>query len=112
MVVISAKLDSKTNQIRSQGRHPGYHLSLLALLLAAGCASKSQDIKASYVSPVTYDSFSCEQLAAEGKRVSARASQVAGVQDKNRKDDTIKTTVGVLIFWPIIFANEGDGQTA
>jgi hypothetical protein len=35
-----------------------------------------------------------------------------GVQDKNRKNDTIKTTVGVILFWPILFANEGNGQTA
>src|SRR5262245_57721467 len=101
MVVVSLQLDGKTNAIRSRGRRTGYYSGLLALVLVAGCASKSQDIKASYVSPVTYQGFSCEQLAAEGKRVSARASQVAGVQDKNRKDDTIKTTVGVLIFWPI-----------
>ncbi|MGE0240988.1 MAG: hypothetical protein AB7F09_11140 [Parvibaculaceae bacterium] len=61
---------------------------------------------------MTYDSYTCEQLTAEGQRVSARAANVAGVQDENRKDDTVKTTVGVVLFWPILLFNEGDGQTA
>ena len=88
-------------------------LALLgAMVLVAGCASKSENIQATYMSPMIYDPYSCEQLAQEGQRISARAAEVAGVQDKNRKNDTIKTTVGVLLFWPILFANEGNGQTA
>jgi hypothetical protein len=59
-----------------------------------------------------YENYSCEQLAQEGQRVSARAAEAAGVQDKNRTKDTVKTTVGVILFWPILFANEGNGQTA
>ena len=90
-----------------------FYLALFgAMVLVAGCASKSENIQATYMSPVPYESYTCEQLAQEGQRVSARAAQAAGVQDKNRKNDTIKTTVGVILFWPILFANEGDGQTA
>jgi hypothetical protein len=85
------------------------HMALAAMILVAGCASKSENIQAS---PMLYESYSCEQLAQEGHRVAARAAEVAGVQDKNRQNDTIKTTVGVILFWPILFANEGDGQTA
>jgi hypothetical protein len=88
------------------------YMALAAMILVAGCASKSENIQATYMSPVLYESFTCEQLGQEGHRVAARAAEVAGVQDKNRKDDTIKTTVGVILFWPILFANEGDGQTA
>lgn len=82
------------------------------MILVAGCASKSENIQATYMSPMLYESYSYEQLAQEGHRVAARAAEVAGIQDKNRKNDTIKTTVGVILFWPILFANEGDGQTA
>lgn len=82
------------------------------VFLVAGCASKSENIQASYVSPMTYESYTCEQLTVEGQRISARAAQVAGVQDKNRQDDAIKTTVGVVLFWPVLLFNEGDGQTA
>lgn len=88
------------------------YMALAAMTLAAGCASKSENIQATYMSPVMYEGYSCQQLTEEGHRVSARAAEVAGVQDKNRKNDTIKTTVGVILFWPILFANEGNGQTA
>lgn len=88
------------------------HVALAAMVLVAGCASKSENIQASYMSPMIYEPYNCQQLAQEGQRVSARAAEVAGVQDKNRQEDTIKTTVGVILFWPIILANEGDGQTA
>jgi hypothetical protein len=74
-------------------------LGLTVTLALAGCASKSADISPSYVSPVTYQNFTCEQLQAEAQGVSQRAAVAAGQQDKARKNDTIKTTVGVILFW-------------
>ncbi len=85
-------------------------VSLLALLCVAGCASKSANVEATYVPAQNYATYTCPQLAEEGRRVSARAAVAAGQQDKNRKNDTIKTTVGVLIFWPVILANDGNNQ--
>lgn len=87
------------------------YLGIACLTLTAGCASSSSNIQPSYVSPMTYEHYTCEQLSAEAQSVSVRAAQVAGVQDKNRTTDTVKT-VGAVFFWPILFANEGDGQTA
>ncbi len=84
--------------------------SLLAVLCVAGCASKSANVEATYVPAQNYANYTCPQLAEEGRNVSARAAQAAGQQDKNRKNDTVKTTVGVILFWPIILANEGNGQ--
>ena len=85
---------------------------LVTTLLLAGCASKSADISPSYVSPVTYQNFTCAQLQTEAQGVSQRAAVAAGQQDRARKNDTIKTTVGVILFWPIILANDGDGAKA
>jgi hypothetical protein len=83
------------------------------LLLGVGaCASSSADIKAAYVSPITYQSYDCSQLSAEAERLSARATQAAGVQDANRTSDAVATTVGVVIFWPALFALKGDGNNA
>jgi len=84
--------------------------SLLASFIVAGCASKSANVEATYVPAQNYGGYTCQQLAEEGRNVSARAAQAAGQQDKNRKNDTMKTTVGVILFWPIILANEGNGQ--
>ena len=83
----------------------------IALGLSA-CASSSADIKASYISPVTYQSYDCTQLSAEAQSVSARASQAAGVQDSNRTQDQVVTTVGVVVFWPLLFAVKGDSNNA
>ncbi|MFD2248902.1 thiamine biosynthesis protein ThiC [Pseudochelatococcus lubricantis] len=76
------------------------------------CASKSSDIRASYVSPIQYQSYTCQQLAEEASRVSARASEVAGTQDSARSNDAAMTAVAVVIFWPALFALKGDKQTA
>jgi hypothetical protein len=86
--------------------------SIVAIALLAGCASKSQDVSAAYISPVGYKAFSCDQLQEEAQRVSQHAAIASGQQDKARKNDIIKTTVGVVLFWPAVLFNEGDGQKA
>ena len=78
----------------------------------AGCASSAAEISPSYVSPMLYQHYTCPQLTQEAQAVSARAAQVAGVQDGKRTNDAVMTTVGVVIFWPALFAVKGDGATA
>ncbi len=56
--------------------------------------------------------MNCQQLAVEGQNVSAAASRAAGKQDEKRGDDQVLTGVGVVVFWPVLFALEGDGPTA
>jgi hypothetical protein len=91
-------------------------LTLLVVAIAVGvgaCAKTSDKIAASYVSPYQYDSYTCPQVADEARRVSARAAQVAGVQDEKATKDTVATTVGVIVFWPALFFIGGnDQQTA
>lgn len=80
-----------------------------ALALVAGCASKPESIKAAYVSPLTYEPYTCEQLAAEAQRVSARASEAAGVQQKKAQGDAVATGVALVLFWPAVFFIKGKG---
>jgi hypothetical protein len=88
-------------------------LVAVGLALSVGaCASSAADIKASYVSPLQYQSYTCRQLGEEATRVSARAAEAAGTQDSNRTQDAVVTTVGVIILWPVLFAVKGDGQNA
>lgn len=86
--------------------------AVLAALFMAGCASKSADIAPAYVSPMTYQSYTCPQLAAEAQRVSAAAAAAAGQQDGQSTKDAVATTVGVIIFWPTLFLIGGDKQNA
>lgn len=90
----------------------GWGIAALAALCAAGCASKSSEITATYVSPIMYQNHSCAQLAQEAQGVSARAQQVSGAQDAKRTNDQIATGVAIVIFWPAAFFVGGDGPVA
>ena len=85
--------------------------ALFATALLCGCAS-SADNNATYTSPNLYQSYSCQQLAEEGQQVAAEAARLSGQQDQKHRNDIMKTTVGLVIFWPAMLLNEGNGQTA
>ena len=74
--------------------------------IIAGCAKSPDSIQAAYVSPLTYDQYTCEQLAAEAQRVSARAAEVMGVQQKKATGDAVAMGVGLILWggWTLIAA--------
>ena len=86
-------------------------LAALALA-AAGCASRSENIAAAYVSPNTYASYKCPALSDEAARVSARAIQASGAQDSKATNDAVATGVAVVLFWPAAFLIKGEGASA
>jgi hypothetical protein len=55
-----------------------------------------------YISPVTYETYTCPQLAEDAQRVSSRAAQAAGVQDQKATNDKVAMGVGLIIFWPAL----------
>ncbi|MBX9684105.1 MAG: hypothetical protein K2X41_09985 [Hyphomicrobium sp.] len=85
----------------------------LFLLVAtlAGCSSSSETVTGSYISPLQYQNYSCQQLGEEAQRISARVSQASGVQDQKRTNDAVATTAAIIIFWPAAFLVGGDDQT-
>lgn len=85
---------------------------LLATVGLCGCASRSSEVPASFVSPVAYQNYTCDQLGQEAQAVSQQAAIASGQQDKIHNDDVAKTTVGVALFWPVLLFNKGDGATA
>lgn len=89
------------------------NLGIAALSVAlAGCASSAADITPAYVSPVMYQSYTCQQLGQEAQAVSARAAALSGAQDSQRTKDVVATTAAVVIFWPAAFLVGGDKQNA
>jgi hypothetical protein len=80
--------------------------AVIALAMAA-CAKKSENVAASYVSPLAFQQFSCNQLAEEGERVSLRAAELSGVQDRKRTGDIVATTAAIVVFWPAAFPRKG-----
>jgi hypothetical protein len=78
----------------------------------SGCASSSSEIAPAYVSPVAYQSYTCQQLAMEAQAVSQRAAMLSGAQDKQRTNDGLATAAAIVVFWPAAFFVGGDKQTA
>ncbi|MFL9503084.1 hypothetical protein ACJMQP_23745 [Rhodopseudomonas palustris] len=85
---------------------------IAAAIALAGCATKSEEISAAYVSPVQYQSYTCQQLQMEAQAISQRAAVVSGAQDQKRSNDQVATGVAIVVFWPAAFFVNGDGPTA
>lgn len=85
---------------------------LCASLFVTACAEGSKNIQPAYVSPLSYNSFSCRQIEQEARRLSARVSQVAGVQDANANSDAVATGVALVLFWPAVFFIGGNKENA
>ena len=83
-----------------------------ACLTAVGCASSADNVQPSYVSPLTYQNHTCNQIAQEARRISRRVAEVSNTQDKNATNDAVVTGVAIVVFLPAAFFLEGDGQTA
>ncbi|MFQ5443773.1 MAG: hypothetical protein ACE5EK_04055 [Nitrospinales bacterium] len=76
---------------------------IIASFLLASCASSSDNISATYVSPLQYQSYNCNQIRMEMQRVSRRVNEIAGVQDSHRTKDSVALGVGLVLFWPALF---------
>jgi hypothetical protein len=83
---------------------------LMCAFVISGCAQKSENIQATYVSPMQYQSYSCKQLEMEISRVSRRVSEVTGQQDKQAGNDAVAMGVGLIVFWPALFFLIGDDK--
>lgn len=85
--------------------------AMICAVIVAGCASSSDKVTSQYVSPIQYQSYTCQQLAEEASRISTRVSQLSGVQDQKASSDAVATGVAVVIFWPAAFLVGGNDQT-
>jgi hypothetical protein len=65
-----------------------------------------------YVSPVAYQTYTCQQLALEAQSISTRAAALSGAQDSQRTKDGLATAAAVVVFWPAAFFVGGGKQTA
>ena len=76
--------------------------SAIALALAA-CSSSTENISASYVSPLKYDTYSCGQLGEEYARLQAKGREIFQEQDDKADNDAVAMGVGLVLFWPALF---------
>jgi hypothetical protein len=79
-------------------------------LVLAGCASSSKNIASTYVSPIQYANYDCDQIRAEMIRLQGQVSQLGGTLDQAAKNDAALMGVTLLLFWPAAFALGGNKQ--
>ena len=84
--------------------------AITAGLVLSGCATSSDKIAASYISPMQYQSYDCDQLTSEGMRLNQRVASLQGQVDKAASNDKALTGVGVILFFPVLFALGGNQQ--
>lgn len=90
-----------------------YYIAIVAALSMGACAKTADRVSAAYVSPMQYQGHSCQQLAQEAERISARAIALTGAQNSRAAGDAVATTVAIVVFWPAAFLVGGDdAQTA
>lgn len=88
-------------------------VSALALCsLITGCASYSEDIAATYVSPLQYRDYDCDQIGMEMEAVSRRVGTLSKSLDSKAEGD-VWQVAGAVVLWPTLFFLEGgDGPEA
>jgi hypothetical protein len=77
--------------------------ALCVAVAVSACASSPNSIQATYVSPLQYQSYDCDQVRTELVRISNRVSEVSGQQQRQANNDAIAMGVGLVIFWPALF---------
>ena len=75
-----------------------------------GCATSGKDVVATYVSPIQYSNYDCDQLRQELARINGRVGQLTGRLDEAASNDKAIMGVGMILFWPALFALGGTKQ--
>lgn len=86
----------------------------IAVLVASGiltaCATAGKDVASTYVSPMQYANYDCDQLRQESQRIGGRVNQLTGRLDEAASNDKAIMGVGLVLFWPALFALGGTKQ--
>lgn len=78
--------------------------------ILAGCATASHGIAPAYISPLQYSNYDCAQIVTEVQRTQTRVNQLAGRLDEAASNDVAIMSVGMVLFWPALFALGGTKQ--
>ena len=78
-----------------------------------GCATSPDELGATYVSPIKYKKYDCEQTIMEMDYVAKRTTSLYQSLKKKADNDAAQMGIGLVLFWPTLFFLEGgDGPEA
>ncbi len=80
------------------------------VLILVSCAPGASSVTPTYVSPLEYAHYDCDQIIAEMSRVSRRSQEIAGQVDKEADSKNKTIAVAAVVFWPAIFAVGGSSS--
>jgi hypothetical protein len=87
--------------------------ALLAGLMSSGCATRSANVAAAYVSLANYNQLSCRQLADTAALVSEKAFNLRGERDDNKHTWEIVPPSGApVVLWPTAFMTNDPARMA
>ena len=86
--------------------------AMAAASILAGCATRAENITASYTSTVGYSGLSCNQIRGEAQAISQAAAAATGAQNSKATKDAVAMGVALVVFWPAAFLVGGDGAQA
>lgn len=72
-------------------------VAFAAALAQAACASGPSSIDARYVSPNTYQAWTCPQLFDEKARISSELDRTSGLQKENATTDAVIVGAGIIL---------------
>jgi outer membrane murein-binding lipoprotein Lpp len=78
--------------------------------ILAGCATAGKDVAATYVSPIQFSNYDCDQLRQELVRINGRVGQLTGRLDEAASNDKAIATASILFFPLALFAVGGTKQ--
>lgn len=78
-------------------------LSIFLVISLVGCATQSKNITATYVSPLQYQHYTCNQVGQELGRVSRKVMEISQSQDRAATKDAVAMAIGMVVFWPALF---------
>lgn len=84
----------------------------LALVLLAGCATRSDDVAPLPASPTEFAAWDCSRIDDETDLVQQRAAEVAWTVDEKAGNNILALGMGVTVFWPAMLAMRPDGLEA
>jgi hypothetical protein len=84
----------------------------LSAALLAGCATRAVDVKPAVADPAEFLSWDCGRIDDELDDVQQRAADVAYSVDERAGNNILALGVGVVVFWPAMFAMRPDGLEA
>ena len=99
------------SQLRLRGM--GRLTCAAAALALSGCATQPDNLSASYVPVGAYAKHDCNQLILDANNINRRLTSLYASLKKKADNDTWQMGVGLILFWPTLFALEGgDGPEA